>query len=286
MTVTTSSAPSTGAAPDLAAIKAKQQKTWSSGDFHVVATRIVLQSELLADTADLRPGWRVLDVACGSGNATIAAARSGTHAVGVDYVPELLDKARERATAEGLEIEFQVGDAEDLPVADASFDAALSVFGVMFAPDQQRAASELLRVVRPGGTIGLASWTPDGFIGQMFRTIGAHLPPPAGLRSPMMWGTQAYLNELFGEVAAEIRSVERICVFRHRSAEDFVDFFRTWYGPTLKAFEALDEGGRAALAADLADLARGFDRNGDGNGVAIPAAYLETVIRLRPATGS
>lgn len=267
--------------PDLSTIKARQQKTWASGDFAVVASRIVLVSEQLADSADLRAGWRVLDVACGNGNAAIAAARSGTRAVGVDYVPDLVEDARNRAAAEGLDAEFRVGDAEDLPVEDASFDAVLSVFGAMFAPDHRRAADEIVRACRPGGTVALAAWRPDGFIGEMFRVITSHVPGPPGVASPMLWGTEEHLAGLFGENVAESRSVERTCTFRHTSPEEFVAFFRRWYGPTVKAFEALDGPGQAALARDLVDLARRWDRHADGGSVALPATYLETVITLR-----
>ena len=274
MTVTTARA-------DLSVIKARQQKTWASGDFAVVASRIVLASELLADAADLRAGWKVLDVACGNGNATLAAARSGTRALGIDYVPELLEGGRGRAMAEGLDVEFRLGDAEDLPVPDASFDAVLSVFGAMFAPDHQRAAGEIIRVTRPGGTVGLASWTPDGFIGEMFGVITRHVPGPPGVASPMLWGTEQHLSGLFGPAIADVRSVERTCTWRFASAEEFVAFFRRWYGPTLKAFEAAGDDGRGALAADLADLARRRDRNDDGGSIAIPASYLETVLTLR-----
>ena len=266
---------------DLALVKARQQKTWASGDFSVVASRIVLVSEQLAETADLRAGWSVLDVACGNGNATLAAARSGTHAFGVDYVEALLEDGRGRALAEGLDVEFRLGDAEDLPIESGSVDAVLSVFGTMFAPDHQRTADEVVRVTRRGGTVALASWTPDGFIGEMFRVITTHVPAPAGVASPLLWGTEEHLVKLFGPALRGISSQERLCVWRFTSPEEFVAFFRRWYGPTLKAFEALDDIGRNALAADLADLARRFDRNGDGGSIAIPAAYLETVITLR-----
>ena len=266
---------------DLAAVKAKQQKTWSSGDFSVVASRIVLVSEQLAETADLRAGWSVLDVACGNGNATLAAARSGAHAIGVDYVPALLEDGRGRALAEGLDVEFREGDAEALPIEDHSVDAVLSVFGTMFAPDHQRTADEVVRVTRPGGTVGLASWTPGGFIGQMFRVITSHVPAPAGVASPLLWGTEEHLLELFGTAVDTIESRERECVFRFTTAEEFVTFFRRWYGPTLKAFEALDASGQSALAADLVELAGRFDRNQDGGSISIPSTYLETVITLR-----
>ena len=265
---------------DLSVVKARQQKTWASGDYAVIASRIVLVSELVADAADLHAGWKVLDVACGNGNATLAAARYGTYALGIDYVPELLEGGRGRAVAEGLDVEFRLGDAEDLPLADGSFDAALSVFGVMFAPDHQRTASEIIRVTRPGGTIGLASWTPDGFIGQMFGVITRHVPAPPGVASPLLWGTEQHLSSLFGAAAADAESVRRTCTWRFTSPEEFVSFFRRWYGPALKAFQALDEDGRAALAADLAGLARQWDRD-HGGSIAIPATYLETIITLR-----
>jgi len=265
---------------DLSVIKARQQKTWASGDYAVIASRIVLVSELLADAADLEAGWEVLDVACGNGNTTLAAARSGTHAIGIDYVPELLEGGRERALAEGLDVEFRLGDAEDLPVADGSFDAVLSVFGAMFAPDHQRAANEIIRVSRQGGTVGLASWTPDGFIGQMFGVITRHVPGPPGVTSPLLWGTEQHLSDLFGASVADAESVRRTCTWRFTSPEEFVWFFRRWYGPVLKAFEALDQDGRAALAHDLAQLARHRGRN-HGGGIAIPATYLETILTLR-----
>jgi len=232
---------------DLSVIKARQQRTWASGDYAVVASRIVLASELLADAAGLEAGWKVLDVACGNGNAALAAARSGTHALGVDYVPALLEDGRARAVAEGLDVEFRLGDIEDLPIQDGSFDAVLSVFGAMFAPDHQRVANEIVRAARPGGTVALASWTPDGFIGQM---------------------------------SAGARSVERACTWRFASPEEFASFFGRWYGPVLKAFEALDHSGRAALAADLVRLAGSWNQN-QGGSVAISAVYLETVITLR-----
>ena len=272
------------AAPDLAAVKARQQKTWSSGDYAHVASRIVLASERLADSADLRAGWNVLDVACGSGNTSLAAARQGAHVVGVDYVPSLLDDGRTRATAERLDVEFRLGDAEDLPADDDSFDAVVSVFGTMFAPDHRRTAGEIVRVARPGATVALASWTPDGFIGQMFGVIGRHVAPPAGVRSPLLWGTESNVADLFGDSVAELRSNEQTQAFRYTSPEDFVGFFRRWYGPTLAAFAALDDTGREALAADLADLADlagRHDRHGDDGSICIPASYLETVITLR-----
>jgi ubiquinone/menaquinone biosynthesis C-methylase UbiE len=264
---------------DLSLVKARQQKTWASGDYAVVASRLVLPSELLADAADLQAGWEVLDVACGTGNATLAAARSGTRATGIDYVPGLLEDGRERAVAEGLDVEFRLGDTEDLPVPDGYFDAVLSVFGAMFAPDHQLAADEIVRATRTGGTVGLASWTPDGFIGQMFDVITRHAPGPAGIASPLLWGTEQHLSDLFGAVVADARSVQRTCTWRFTSPEEFTWFFRRWYGPALTAFEALHEDGRAALAGDLAQLARHWDRN-HGGSIAIPATYLETILTL------
>jgi ubiquinone/menaquinone biosynthesis C-methylase UbiE len=262
--------------PDLAAVKQRQQVAWSSGDFSVVAARIVLVAEHLCDTADLHAGWRVLDVATGSGNAAIAAARHGCTAVGIDYVPSLLERGRLRAAAEGLDVELLDGDAEALPFGDASFDAVTSVFGTMFAPDHEQAAAELLRVTKPGGTIALASWTPEGFIGDLFRTVAAHVPPPAGVRSPMLWGTEAHLRGLFGNAISSLEVTERTYTFRFPSAEDFVTFFRVWYGPTFKAFAALEGAARDALESDLIELARRSDRLGT-DAIAIPAAYTEAV---------
>ncbi len=264
--------------PDLAAVKQRQQQAWASGDFHAVAARIVLVAEQLVDTADLRAGWHVLDVATGSGNAAIAAARLGCHAIGVDYVPSLLARGRERATAEGLDVALLEGDAEALPFPDRSFDAVTSVFGSMFAPDHAKAASELVRVTKPGGTIALASWTPDGFIGELFRTVASHVPPPAGVRSPMLWGTEGHLRDLFGSGIASLEVTERTFTFRFSSAEEFVTFFRTWYGPTLKAFAALGtDTARQALEHDLVALAHRHDRLGTGDAIAIPSTYTEAV---------
>ncbi len=263
--------------PDLGAVKQRQQAAWSSGDFSVVAARIVLTAEQLCDTADLRAGWRVLDVATGSGNAAIAAARHGCTAVGVDYVPSLLERGRKRAAAEGLAVELVEGDAEALPFPDESFDAVTSIFGTMFAPDHQKTADEVLRVCRPGGTIALGSWTPEGFIGELFRTISRHVPPPAGVQSPMLWGTEAHLRELFGEDISSLEVTERTFTFRFPSADHFVSFFRLWYGPTLKAFDALEGAARDALERDLVSLAERFDRLGTGDAIAIPATYIEAV---------
>ena len=265
--------------PDLAAIKSTQQQTWASGHFSVVATRIQFVAEQLAESAQLRAGWRVLDVATGSGNAAIAAARSGTSVVGVDYVPALLDDARIRAAAEGLDIEFLDGDAEDLPVETGSFDAVLSVFGAMFAPDQHQAAAELVRACRPGGTIGLASWTPTSFVADMFRVVSRFAPPPAGLVSPMLWGDEDHLRELLAGEVSELRSTERVCTWRFTTPEAFVDFFERHYGPTNRAFERLGEADRAWMRSALVDLAGEADVLRDGGSIAIPATYLETIAR-------
>jgi ubiquinone/menaquinone biosynthesis C-methylase UbiE len=270
-------AAATTTTPDLAAVKAKQQQTWSSGDFHVVAALIQSTAERLVDSADLRAGTRVLDVATGSGNAAIAAARLGCTVEGVDYVPDLLERGRLRAAAEGYNIRFVEGDAEALPYGDAEFDATTTIFGSMFAPDHDRAAAELVRVTKPGGTIAVASWTPTGFIGQMFKTVGGHVPPPAGVRSPLLWGTESHLREIFGDGIASLSVTERTFTWRFTSAQQLVDTFRTWYGPTLKAFAALDESARPALEADLVALAESFDRLGSDDAVAIPSTYLEAV---------
>ncbi len=266
--------------PDLGAIKQRQQTTWAAGDFAVVAAWITLVAEHLCDTADLHAGWRVLDVATGSGNAAIAAARLGCTAVGVDYVPALLERGRRRAAAEGLQVELVEGDAEALPYPDASFDAVTSVFGSMFAPDHARAATELLRVCRPGGTVALASWTPEGFIGELFRTVGMHVPPPAGVPAPMLWGTEGHLRELFGAGITALEVTERTFTWRFRSAEEFVALFRLWYGPTVKAFAALEGDARDALEDDLVALARRWDRLGT-DAIAIPATYTEAVAITR-----
>src|SRR5258705_8563616 len=246
--------------PDLAAIKRRQQATWASGDYHMIGTQIAIVADLLIEALDLHSTERVLDVATGSGNAAMAAARRGCAVVGLDFVPALLIRARRRTEADGLEADFVAGDAEDLPFDDDSFDVVSSVFGAMFAPDQDKTASELARVCRPGGRIGLVAHTPDGFIGQLFRTNARHVSPPAGLRSPVLWGTDERLRELFGDVSTEIRSFRRTYVFRYRSPEDFLQYWRTFYGPSMKAFEAVGEARPGSLQADLLNLIAKFNR--------------------------
>jgi ubiquinone/menaquinone biosynthesis C-methylase UbiE len=265
--------------PDLAAIKTRQQATWSSGDYHMIGTQIQIVSELLIEALDVHSTERVLDVATGSGNAALAAARRGCDVTGVDYVPALLERARRRADAEGLPVEFVEGDAEALPFPDASFDVVSSVFGSMFAPDQEKTASELARVVKPGGRIGIVAHTPDGFIGNLFKVIAKHAPPPAGLRSPIQWGTEARLRELFDGTIADLKAEKRFYTFRDRSPEHYIEYWRTFYGPTLKAFEAVGESGRETLEADMLELIGRFNAADDGTMV-VPSEYLEVVISV------
>lgn len=267
-------------APDFAAIKQKQQATWASGDFAVVGTTLQIVGELLAEAADVRAGDTVLDVAAGNGNATLAAARRFARVISTDYVPSLLEKGRLRAQAEALPVSFQVADAEALPFGDASFDLVLSTFGVMFAPDQARSAAEMLRVTRRGGRIALANWTPTGFIGRLFKVIGAHLPPPAGLQSPALWGTEARLQELFGAVAQDMRFEKRIFNFRYQSAAHWVQVFRDFYGPTHKAFAALPGAKGEALERDILALLGEFNVAGTAS-LVVPSEYLEVVITKR-----
>lgn|SRR5262245_6378036 len=264
------------AAPDLEAVKRRQQQAWVSGDYSAVASRIVLIAERLVDAADLRAGTTVLDVATGSGNSALAAARCGCDVTGIDYVPELLERGRVRAAAEGLPVEFVEGDAENLPYPDASFDAVLSCLGVMFTPNQEQAAAELLRVCRPGGTIALANWTPGGFVGQMFRTVGRHVPPPPGVKPQGLWGTEERLAELFGDGISQLTTNRREFVFRFRSSAEFADFFHQNYGPVHKAFEGLDDSGQQQLQADLTALATTHDR-APGSSVAMASEYLEAI---------
>lgn len=264
------------AQPDLAVVKSRQQVVWSSGDYSTVGTTLQITGERLAEALDLRPDSRVLDVAAGNGNATLAAARRFCNVVSTDYVSAWLRNGMERAEAERLAVAFREADAEDLPFSDASFDAVLSTFGVMFTADQDAAAGELLRVCRPGGKIGLANWTPDGFVGEVFRTIGRHVPPPAGVRSPLEWGTEARLDALFGGGAKEIRIEKRTFVFRFRSPQAWVDLWRSAYGPMRKAFETVAPDAADALEADL--VALGARRSRSEDAMIVPGEYLEAVI--------
>jgi ubiquinone/menaquinone biosynthesis C-methylase UbiE len=266
--------------PDLQALKAKQRGAWSSGDYAVVGTTLQIVGEELCEALDLRAGQRVLDVAAGNGNVSLAAARRWCDVTATDYVPTLLERTRQRAAADRLAVEILEADAEALPFPDRSFDVVVSTFGVMFTPDQDRAAAELLRVCRPGGKIGLANWTPDGFIGQVFKTLGKHLPPAPGARSPALWGTRARLAELFQPHAESIVTAQRSFVFRYRSPEHWLEIFKGYYGPLLKAFGALQPEGQAALREDLLSLMWQLNRASDGTMV-VPSEYLEVVVVKR-----
>jgi ubiquinone/menaquinone biosynthesis C-methylase UbiE len=261
--------------PDFAAIKQRQQATWAAGDYAVIGTTLQIVGERLCEAVDLRAGEKVLDVAAGNGNASLAAGRRFADVTATDYVGALLDRARERADAERLPIRFQEADAEALPFGDESFDVVLSTFGVMFTPDQDKAARELVRVCRKGGRIGLANWTPDGLIGQLFKTIGRYVPPPAGLKPPGLWGTQARLEELFSGNAVSV--TPQIFTFRYKSPEHWLDMFRTYYGPTQRAFAALDAEHAASLQSDILELLARFNRGGSGT-LIMPGEYLEVVV--------
>jgi len=263
--------------PDYAAIKTRQQATWASGDYGQIGTRLQIVGESLCEAVDLRSSEKVLDVAAGSGNASLAAARRYTDVIATDYVPSLLEQAQHRAEADGIRMRTLVADAENLPFADGEFDVVLSTYGVMFSPNQERAAAEMARVTKSGGRIGMANWTPDSFVGQLFRVIGRFVPPPAGVMSPAAWGDQSRLGELFGPYSREMRTERKQFVFRFRSAKHWIDTFRDYYGPVLKAFAALDEPGQAALERALADLIGGFDKGGP-RGLVVPGDYLEVDI--------
>jgi SAM-dependent methyltransferase len=262
---------------DLAAIKTRQQGAWSTGNYSIVGTTLQIVGENLCEALDLRAGARVLDVAAGNGNLTLAAARRWCEVTSTDYVPSLLEAGRARALADGLTVHFQEADAENLPFADASFDVVASTFGVMFTPNQEKAASELARVCKPGGRIGLANWTPESFIGQLFRIMGKYIPPAPGMKPPALWGTKARLDELFGKVTRDIRVVNREFMFRYRSPEHWIEVFRTYYGPVNKAYGALDAERQAALTHDLITLMNSLNRSGDST-LVLPGEYLEVVI--------
>jgi ubiquinone/menaquinone biosynthesis C-methylase UbiE len=266
--------------PDLTVVKSRQQAAWSSGNYAVIGTTLVLTGELLCEAVDLRAGQRVLDVAAGNGNATLAAARRWADVTSTDYVPALLARGRARAEAEGLSVTFQEADAEQLPFDDSAFDVVLSTFGVMFTPHQEQAAREMLRVCRPGGKIGLANWTPEGFIGQLFRTIGKYVPPAPGVKPPARWGTEQGLRELFGDGIAALTVNRRFFMFRYHSAPHWVEAFRTYYGPVLKAFAALDAASQAGLERDLLELLERFNQGGSET-LVVPGEYLEVVATRR-----
>jgi SAM-dependent methyltransferase len=263
--------------PDLAALKTRQQAAWSSGNYAIVGATLQIVGEELCEALDLKAGSKVLDVAAGNGMATLAAARRWCDVTSTDYVPALLERGKARAAAEGWQIDFTEADAENLPFDDNSFDNVISTFGVMFTPNQDRAAAELMRVCKPKGRIGLANWTPDGFIGQVFKTLGKHLPPPAGARSPAVWGTSARLHDMFDAGARSIRTESRLFKFRYRSPSHFLDVFKTYYGPVLKAFAALEPAKQEDLHNDLHALIVRMNRSGDGTMV-VPSEYLEVVI--------
>ncbi|RIK94444.1 MAG: SAM-dependent methyltransferase [Proteobacteria bacterium] len=264
--------------PDFSAIKQRQQATWATGDYAVVGTTLQIVGERLCEAVDLIAGERVLDVAAGNGNATLAAARRFADVTSTDYVEALLDRGKERAAAERLPVTFQQADAEALPFADGSFDVALSTFGVMFTPNQEKSAAELARVVRKGGRIGLANWTPEGFIGQLFKIIGQHVPPPAGIKSPALWGTETRLKELFP--GHQIKTAKQIFHFRYKSPDHWLDIFKTYYGPTNRAFAALDAAKQADLQADLMGLLQRMNRGGKDT-LIVPSEYLEIVVTTR-----
>lgn len=267
------------AAPDYAAIKEKQKAAWSSGDYSVVGVTLQIVGESLCEALDVRAGQRILDVAAGNGNCSLAAARRFCDVTSTDYVQNLLGRGQERAAAEGLQMTFQLADAEALPFADSAFDAVASTFGVMFAPDQKRAAAEMLRVCRHGGKVGMANWTPDSFIGRLFKTLGGYVTPAPGLMSPALWGTRERIVELF-PAAAAVAVTERHFVMRYRSAQHWIDTWRSIYGPLQKAFETLDAQKQQALETDLIALIESMNVARDGTMV-VPSKYLEIVVTKR-----
>jgi SAM-dependent methyltransferase len=262
---------------DFDALKTRQQAAWGAGDYALIGTTLQIVGESLAEACDLKTDERVLDVAAGNGNATLAAARRGCIVTSTDYVSSLLERGAERARAERFEVTFQTADAEALPFADASFDAAVSTFGVIFAPDHTKSATELARVVRPGGRIGLANWTPDSLIGHMFKLLGRYVPSPAGIQPPSLWGTEAHLRSLFGDAASDIQTTSRHFAFRYRSAAHFIEVFRTWYGPVNKAFAAQTPEKAELLAGELAELLNSLNRAGPGS-LVVPSEYIEVVV--------
>ena len=268
------------ALPDFAAIKQRQQQTWASGDFAVIGVTLQIVGESLAEAADIRANEQVIDIAAGNGNATLAAARRFARVTSTDYVPALLEKGRVRAAAEGLQVDFREADAEALPFPDASFDVAISTFGVMFTPDHASSSREMLRVVRPGGRIAMANWTPEGFIGQLFKTIGKHVPPPAGVKSPALWGTEEHLRELFDDAVAQIHVERRLFNMRYASAAHWLQIFRDFYGPVHRAFMSLDAGAQQALEQDIVALLERFNTAAPAS-LVVPSEYLEVIVTKR-----
>ena len=265
------------ATPDLAAVKRRQQATWASGDYAIVGTTLQIVGENLAEAVDVRAGEHVLDVAAGNGNATLAAARRFATVISTDYVGSLLDKGRARARAEGLAVHFEEADVENLPFADGTFDVVLSTFGAMFAPDQERTAAEMMRVLRPGGRLGMANWTPESFIGRLFKLIGAYVPPPAGVKSPALWGSEPHVGRLLNAQAERIRCERRTFNFRYASPAHWLQVFRDFYGPTHKAFMSLDAEGARALERDITQLLDEMNASGQGS-LVVPSEYLEVVV--------
>jgi len=266
--------------PDLAALKQRQNATWSSGDYSVIGTTLQIVGETLAEACDIKCDERVLDIAAGNGNATLAAARRGAQVTSTDYVPALLERGAERAHAERLNVTFKTADAESLPFEDHSFDVILSTFGAMFSPDHSRVAAQMTRVCRSGGRIGLSNWTPDGFIGQLFKTLGRRLPPPQGLQSPALWGVESHIHNLFGAQASSIVAQRRYFNFRYRSAAHFIDVFRTWYGPIHQAFKVLSPADAAGFESDLTELLNQLNVAGP-HSLVVPSEYLEVVVSRR-----
>jgi SAM-dependent methyltransferase len=274
-------APATLSTPfDLAALKKRQMSTWASGDYAVIGTTLQIAGETLAEACDVNWDERVLDIAAGNGNATLAAARRGARVTSTDYVAALLERGAERARAERLDVSFETADAEALPFEDGSFDVVLSTFGAMFSPDHNLVASEMTRVCRPGGRIGLTNWTPEGFIGELFKTLGRRLPPPAGLQSPALWGVESHLQTLFAHRSASIVTTRRLFNFRYRSAAHFIDVFRTWYGPVHQAFKVLSAADAAGFESDLTHLLNRLNRAGSA-ALVVPSEYLEVIITRR-----
>lgn len=265
--------------PDYSGIKQKQKSTWATGDFAIIGWNTVFPGELLCEAVDLRAGHKVLDVAAGSGNVALSAARRNCEAVGIDFVPGLIERARKRAEAEGLPVRFEVADCEKIPFPDASFDRVISLYGSMFAPDQEAAASELVRVCRPGGKIGMGNWTPDGFWGQTFALLGRYLPPPEGVRPPPEWGTEKRLRELFGALSGSVNIKKRCALFRYRNNQHWIEVFRAWFGPIIHVLDTIDEKSRTELLRELNDILGRFNRSGDES-LMVSADYLEVVIDI------